>query len=123
MEHIKKAGNPSVPVGGALVLAVHEGNGWKYVGGTGRGFNAETLRSVYENLAPLITDERLVPEKVTCVKPKLVAEVKFTEWTTAGEMRHPVFLGLRTDKLATEVIREKPKPLREAKPADSARRR
>ena len=38
----------------------------------------------------------------TWVKPKLVAEVKFTEWTAAGEMRHPVFLGLRTDKKATE---------------------
>jgi bifunctional non-homologous end joining protein LigD len=39
-----------------------------------------------------------------------VGEVKFTEWTTKGEMRHPVFLGLRTDKKATDVIREIPKP-------------
>ena len=48
------------------------------------------------------------------VKPKLVAEVRFTEWTAAGEMRHPVFLGLRTDKPVNEVTRETPKPLRKA---------
>ena len=45
----------------------------------------------------------------TWVKPQFVAEVKFTEWTTGGEMRHPVFLGLRTDKKASEVVRELPK--------------
>ena len=48
----------------------------------------------------------------TWVKPKLVAEVKFTEWTTAGEMRHPVFLGLREDKRAEDVVREEEQPLR-----------
>lgn len=42
----------------------------------------------------------------TWVKPKLVAEIKFTEWTTAGEMRHPVFLGLRSDKRAEDVVLE-----------------
>jgi bifunctional non-homologous end joining protein LigD len=102
---------------GALVLAVREGKGWKYAGRAGTGFNAQTLRSVHEKLVPLITDVKPVPEKVpdaantTWVRPKLIAEVKFTEWTSAGEMRHPVFLGLRTDKPATEVVREKAKPL------------
>jgi bifunctional non-homologous end joining protein LigD len=42
----------------------------------------------------------------TWVKPTLVAEVKFTEWTNSGEMRHPVYLGLRADKRAEEVVRE-----------------
>jgi bifunctional non-homologous end joining protein LigD len=42
----------------------------------------------------------------TWLIPKLVGEVKFTEWTSDNEMRHPVFLGLRTDKKATDVIRE-----------------
>jgi bifunctional non-homologous end joining protein LigD len=42
----------------------------------------------------------------TWVKPKLVAEVKFTEWTAAGEMRHPAYLGLREDKRPEEVVRE-----------------
>ena len=44
----------------------------------------------------------------TWLQPRLVGEVKFTEWTTSGEMRHPVFLGLRSDKKATAVIREMP---------------
>jgi bifunctional non-homologous end joining protein LigD len=107
---------------GALVLAVREGKGWKYAGRAGTGFNAETLRNVHQMMVPLITKTKPVPEKVpdaantTWVKPKLVAEVKFTEWTEAGEMRHPVFLGLRTDKPATEVTREMPKPLSQAKP-------
>jgi len=114
---------------GALVLAVREGTGWRYVGRAGTGFDTETLRTVYDTLVPLITDKKPIPQKVpdagntSWVKPKLVAEVKFTEWTAAGEMRHPVFLGLRTDKPATEVIREKPKPLSEAKPARRTRRR
>jgi bifunctional non-homologous end joining protein LigD len=43
----------------------------------------------------------------TWVKPKLVAEIKFTEWTTAGEMRHPVYLGLREDKRPEDVVHEK----------------
>lgn len=64
---------------------------------------------MHQMMVPLITKTKPVPEKVpdaantTWVKPKLVAEVKFTEWTGAGEMRHPVFLGLRTDKPATEA--------------------
>ena len=45
----------------------------------------------------------------TWVKPSLVAEVKFTEWTSSGEMRHPVYLGLRTDKRAEDVVREREK--------------
>jgi bifunctional non-homologous end joining protein LigD len=100
---------------GALVLAVREGNRWEYAGRAGTGFDAETLRSLHAMLVPLITETKPIAEKVpdaantTWVKPKLVAEVKFTEWTAAGEMRHPVFLGLRTDKKATDVIRELPK--------------
>ena len=102
---------------GALVLAVREGKGWKYAGRAGTGFSAETLRALNQLMVPLITDTKPVPEKVpdaantTWIKPKLVAEVKFTEWTEAGEMRHPVFLGLRADKKSTEVTRELPKPL------------
>ena len=45
-------------------------------------------------------------DAVTWLIPKLVGEVKFTEWTSEGEMRHPAFLGLRTDKKALDVIRE-----------------
>ena len=66
---------------------------------------------------PLISATKPVAEKVpdlgstTWLRPKLVAEVKFTEWTSKGEMRHPVFLGLRTDKKATDVVRETPKAI------------
>ena len=114
---------------GSLLLAVRDGKAWKYAGRAGTGFSRETLRELYAKLKPLVTKVKPVAAKVpneadtTWVKPKLVAEVKFTEWTAAGEMRHPVFLGLRTDKPATEVTRETPKPLREAKPASRSRRR
>ena len=108
---------------------MRDGKGWKYAGRAGTGFTMPSLRELHDKLVPLITETKPIAEKVpnvaktTWVKPKLVAEVKFTEWTQAGEMRHPVFLGLRTDKKATEVTRETPKPLREAKPASRSRRR
>jgi len=114
---------------GSLLLAVRDGNTWRYAGRAGTGFTHASLRELYDKLTPLVTKTKPVAEKVpseattTWVKPKLVAEVKFTEWTAGGEMRHPVFLGLRTDKKATEVTRELPKPLREAKPAKRAKRR
>jgi bifunctional non-homologous end joining protein LigD len=69
---------------------------------------------VYDKLVPLITDNKPIPEKVpdlgrtTWVTPKLIAQLRFSEWTAAGEMRHPVFVGLRTDKKAAEVVREQP---------------
>jgi len=97
---------------GSLVLAVRETNHWRYVGRAGTGFDRATLKSLHALLVPLITKTKPVAEKVpdeantTWVRPKLVAEVKFTEWTSKGEMRHPVFLGLRTDKKATEVVKE-----------------
>ena len=100
---------------GSLVLAVREGNAWRYVGRAGTGFDRESLKSLHALMVPLITKTRPVAEKVpdggntTWVKPKLVGEMKFTEWTSKGEMRHPVFLGLRTDKKATDVTREMPK--------------
>ncbi|MGD9502866.1 MAG: non-homologous end-joining DNA ligase [Methyloceanibacter sp.] len=114
---------------GALVLAVREGRSWRYAGRAGTGFDADTLRSLHGMMVPLITKAKPIAAKVpdeaatTWIKPKLVAEVKFTEWTAAGEMRHPVFLGLRTDKKATDVTREMPKPLGEVKPASRPRRR
>ena len=48
---------------------------------------------------------------ITWVKPELVCEVAFTEWTGDGQMRHPVFLRLRDDKPAREVVRERPEAL------------
>jgi bifunctional non-homologous end joining protein LigD len=99
---------------GALALAVREDGSWVYVGRAGTGFDAAKLRDIHALMMPLITDKKPIAAKVpdeahtTWIKPKLVAEVKFTEWTSGGEMRHPVFLGLRTDKKASEVVRELP---------------
>ncbi len=99
---------------GALVLAVRQGSRWQYVGHAGTGFDAAMLRSLYEKMQPLKTQTKPIAVKVkdeartTWLQPRLVGEVKFTEWTDSGEMRHPVFLGLRSDKKATDVIREVP---------------
>jgi bifunctional non-homologous end joining protein LigD len=111
---------------GALLLAVRDGRRWKYAGRVGTGFDEKTLQSLYAKLVPLVTRAKPIEKKVpsegttTWVKPKLVAEVKFTEWTAGGEMRHPVYLGLRTDKPATEVIREVPKSVKVLKATRSS---
>jgi bifunctional non-homologous end joining protein LigD len=105
----------SRPHFGALVLAVREGKAWRYVGHVGTGFSHATLKDLYDKLSALRTSTspfgvRVKDEAVTTwVKPKLVGEVRFTEWTSAGEMRHPVFLGLRDDKAAEDVRRESEK--------------
>jgi bifunctional non-homologous end joining protein LigD len=99
---------------GSLVLAVRDkaNKPWVYAGHVGTGFDQAALKSLYETMQPLRTDKKPFDQKVkyenatTWLIPKLVGEVKFTEWTSDNEMRHPVFLGLRTDKKATDVIRE-----------------
>ena len=99
---------------GALVLGVYEGNKLTYVGHVGGGFTANSLRDIHEKLEPLIQKEcpfTVKPETnapVTWVKPELVCEVALSGWTEDGVMRHPVFLRLREDKAAREVLREKP---------------
>jgi bifunctional non-homologous end joining protein LigD len=103
----------SRPYLGSLVLAVREGGEWRYVGHVGIGFSHAALEELHGELWPLRTGsspfrQRVKDEAVTTwVKPKLVAEVKFTEWTAAGEMRHPAYLGVREDKRPEEVVREK----------------
>jgi bifunctional non-homologous end joining protein LigD len=95
-----------------LVLAVREKTGWRYIGHVGTGFSHKTLEQLHGKLVKLKSEKSPFSAKVkdeavtTWVKPSLVAEVKFTEWTSSGEMRHPVFLGLRTDKRARAVQRE-----------------
>ena len=102
----------SRPHFGALVLAVREGKAWRYAGHVGTGFSHAMLEELHAKMVPLRTagspfKERVKDEAVTTwVKPKLVAEVKFTEWTSAGEMRHPAFLGLREDKKPSDVVME-----------------
>jgi bifunctional non-homologous end joining protein LigD len=96
---------------GALLLGVYEENKLRYAGKVGTGFDTETLRTLSEKLKKLkqtkspFADE--VREKgVTFVRPKLVAQITYTEWTKDGKLRHPTFLGLRDDKAPQEVRRE-----------------
>ena len=101
---------------GSLVLAVRDkaNKRWVYSGHVGTGFDQAALKSLYGTMHPLRTDKKPFDQKVkyesatTWLIPKLVGEVKFTEWTSKSEMRHPVFLGLRADKRALDVIREQP---------------
>jgi bifunctional non-homologous end joining protein LigD len=103
------------PFFGALVLAVREKNGLRYIGHVGTGFSHKTLEELHGRLLKLKSAKSPFPASVkdeavtTWVKPVLVAEVKFTEWTSSGEMRHPVYLGLRADKRAEDVVREREK--------------
>jgi bifunctional non-homologous end joining protein LigD len=100
---------------GALVLGVYHKDKLIYIGHTGGGFNDLSLSEIYNKLKPLA--QKLSPFEnppktnapVTWVKPKLVCEVTFAEWTEEGHMRQPIFLGLRTDKTPKEVKKEIPK--------------
>lgn len=94
---------------GALVLALKEKDSYRYIGHTGTGFTNSSLATLYKKLKPLIIDEsplqKKIPgnNKVTWVRPELVCSVKYTEITADGIMRHPVFMGLRMDKAASET--------------------
>lgn len=89
---------------GSLVLAAKKGKGWQYRGHVGTGFNNELLRSLKELMKPLETgkspfkEEVPVNDEVTWLKPKLVADIAYTEVTRDGIFRHPAFLRLRDEK-------------------------
>ncbi len=97
---------------GSLVLGVYEGNALICVGHLGGGFAAKDLQDIRNKLDPLVQNEcpfTVKPETnapVTWVKPELVCEVALSGWTEDGVMRQPVFLRLREDKAASEVVRE-----------------
>jgi len=97
---------------GSIILAVHDRQKLIYAGHAGTGFNDSILRELYQKMSKLVTKKNPFGEKipenapVTWIKPSLVCNIKFTEWTRSGQMRHPVFLGLRKDKKASEVIKE-----------------
>ncbi|HKT44739.1 MAG TPA: DNA ligase D [Gaiellaceae bacterium] len=107
---------------GSLVLAVNEGGTLRWVGNAGTGFTERTIRELLGLLEPLRVDTSplaVVPKMpkvrkadVVWVRPQLVAEVKFTEWTHDGHLRAPVYLGLREDKVADEVHVEQPSRVR-----------
>jgi bifunctional non-homologous end joining protein LigD len=110
---------------GALVLGVYKHDELVYIGHTGGGFNEKKLTDVYRKLKQLSTDkcpftkEPKTNTPVTWVKPQMVCEVKFQEWTSDGMMRIPVFIDLRIDKDPTEVKREVEKKSEELKAQSS----
>lgn len=97
---------------GALLVGHYDGESLRYAGKVGTGYDRRTLELLHRRLLPLHRQTPpfsagLVPTRdVQWVTPKLVAEVGFSEWTSAGLLRHPRFLGLRDDKSALEVRRE-----------------
>jgi bifunctional non-homologous end joining protein LigD len=104
------------PFFGALVLALREDKTWRYIGHVGTGFSHSVLEGLYAKLVKLTVSNSPFPAKVkdeavtTWIRPSLVAEVKFAEWTSKGELRQPVYLGLRSDKRAKDVVRERERP-------------
>jgi bifunctional non-homologous end joining protein LigD len=98
---------------GALLLGVYQKNDLHYAGKVGTGFDSVTLKDLHRKFKPLVqsnspflADDNIDEREVTFLKPKLVAQISFTEWTGDNRLRHPVYLGLRDDKTAKEVHRE-----------------
>jgi bifunctional non-homologous end joining protein LigD len=108
---------------GGLLLGYHEKGQLRYAGSVGTGWDASTGRALHAKLSQLQTDQPALDAKSVTpgrwsrrargsekwVKPKLVAEVAFTEWTPDGHVRHPSFKGLRSDKPPTAISRERAK--------------
>jgi bifunctional non-homologous end joining protein LigD len=113
---------------GALLVGYYDGNDLKFAGKVGTGFDTKGLKMIYTRLGQFATPtcpfvnlperkngrwgQNVTPaEMKRChwVKPKLVCQVKFSEWTRDGKLRQPVFLGLRDDKDPAEVVREEPR--------------
>ncbi len=100
---------------GALLVGYYRGRELAYAGKVGTGFDDETLADLSTRLSkleratsPFADDDGLPRKGVHWVKPTLVGQVGFAEWTGDGRLRHSRFLGLRTDKPARAVVREEP---------------
>jgi len=97
---------------GALLLGHYEGGVLKYAGHSGGGFTGNELDRVMRLLRPLeiasspFDTRPRTNERPHWTKPSLVAQVKFTEWTDEGLLRHPIYLGMRDDVRADTVKRE-----------------
>ncbi|HEX5852204.1 MAG TPA: DNA ligase D, partial [Solirubrobacteraceae bacterium] len=98
---------------GALLLGVHEpGGALRYVGRVGSGLREDELTRLSALLTPLRRDSspftagETPPREAVFCEPRVVVEVRFAHWTAGGSLRHPVYVGLRDDKGAREVVRE-----------------
>lgn len=99
---------------GALLVGYYEDGELRYAGKVGTGFSERTLADLGDELealeipkAPFLRGTGL-PRQARWVQPRLVAQIAFGEWTRDGKLRHPRYLGLREDKPAAEVVRERP---------------
>ena len=95
---------------GSLILGVYRDEDLVYIGNCGTGFKSKTQKQLLEKMKPLKVDKtpfktqpNLKGRKANWIRPDLVCEVTFSEWTKAGRMRHPVFKGLREDKSSAEI--------------------
>jgi bifunctional non-homologous end joining protein LigD len=103
---------------GALLVGTYEGSALRFAGKVGTGFTNAQARALRARLAPLAAREcpftprpaGWLGKNAHWVRPELVCEVAFTEWTGDGKIRHPSFQGLRDDKRPEEVSRERPTP-------------
>lgn len=97
---------------GALLVGHHDATGLRYAGKVGTGYDQRTLTELRRRLGALERPSSPFADRVRergahWVEPELVARVGFREWTTDGMLRHPRFQGLRTDKAAADVVRER----------------
>jgi bifunctional non-homologous end joining protein LigD len=108
----------------SLLLAVHEEGELRYVGKVGTGFSMDVMHDLLAKMEkievprPPATVPRPDARGAHWVKPQLVGEIAFSEFTSEGILRHPSFLGLRADKKAIDVVRELPQTIAPA-PADN----
>ena len=110
---------------GALLLAVNDQAGLVYAGRVGTGFDQASLKSLYTQLTSLECKTSPLDKPLTStqargvhwVKPALVGEVQFAEWTREGIVRQAAFVGLRTDKPIEHIIHEQPRAAKALKPA------
>ena len=101
---------------GSLILGMYKEGILTYVGNCGSGFSTAEQKMLLKKFEKLKAEERpfkkapaLKGRKPYWLKPELICEVKFTEWTNSGVMRHPVYKGLRKDKNPQEIVPQKNK--------------
>ncbi|MCP9198864.1 non-homologous end-joining DNA ligase [Gramella sp. GC03-9] len=97
---------------GAILIGFYKDDQLKYAGKVGTGYTDQMLEDLHAQFQeieveePAVSGSKLPSKDVYWLKPKMVAEVAFTEWTSTDKLRHPRYLGLRRDKKPKEVVKE-----------------